>query len=90
MKQGIRDQSSFHDGHQDGLEPVKPVDLNEIDSFDAMLRAFADASFGAAAATRSEHRRHVCRRHIGSVKTTPSTRPQSDSCVAPDSKHREA
>lgn len=47
MKQGIRDQSSFHDGHQDGLEPVKPVDLNEIDSFDAMLRAFADASFGA-------------------------------------------
>ena len=47
VKDAIRDQDSFHDGHQDGLEPVRPVDLSAIDSFDALLRAYADASFGA-------------------------------------------
>ena len=26
-KTATRDQTAFHDGHQDGLEPVKPVDL---------------------------------------------------------------
>ncbi len=43
----LRDQDGFHDGHQDGLEPVKPVDLSAIDSFSDLLRAYSDASFGA-------------------------------------------
>lgn len=42
-----REQSSFHDGFQDGLEPVKPVDLTAINSFSDLLNAYQDASFGA-------------------------------------------
>ena len=44
---GPRKQDEYHDGHQDGFEPVRPVDLAEINSFDALLRAYRDASFGA-------------------------------------------
>ena len=44
---GPRKQDEYHNGHQDGFEPVRPVDLAEINSFDALLRAYRDASFGA-------------------------------------------
>lgn len=43
----VRDPETFHDGHQDGLEPVVSLDLNEIHSFSDMLRAYQKASFGA-------------------------------------------
>ena len=43
----IRDTDQYHDGHQDGLEPVRAVDLGQINSFADMLRAYQDASFGA-------------------------------------------
>lgn len=42
-----RDQDSFHNGHEDGLTPVEPLDLAAINSFDALLRAYSNASFGA-------------------------------------------
>ena len=42
-----RNQADYHDGHQDGLEPVKPVDLSQIQTFDELLTAYKDASFGA-------------------------------------------
>jgi deoxyhypusine synthase len=42
-----RKQSDYHDGHQDDLEPVKPVDLARINSFSELLSAYRDASFGA-------------------------------------------
>lgn len=43
----IRDTQTYHDGHQDGLKPVRAIDINEINSFSEMLRAYQNASFGA-------------------------------------------
>lgn len=43
----IRDTQTYHDGHQDGLEPVRAIDITKIHSFADMLRAYQSASFGA-------------------------------------------
>ena len=47
MPTKIRDPDKYHDGHEDGLEPVESIDINRIDSFSAMLRAYRNCSFGA-------------------------------------------
>ena len=44
---GSRDEGKLHDGRQDGLEPVHSVDLSRIETFDDLLKAYRDASFGA-------------------------------------------
>lgn len=43
----IRGKDQYHDGFSDGFIPVEPIDLQKIDSFDALLRAYQNASFGA-------------------------------------------
>ncbi|MGQ9689482.1 MAG: deoxyhypusine synthase family protein [Desulfobaccales bacterium] len=43
MRRKIED---FHDGVQDGLEPLEPLNLKEINDFDDMLRALAKTAFG--------------------------------------------
>lgn len=47
MPTKIRDPDKYHDGHEDGLEPVQSIDINAIDSFSGMLRAYRQCSFGA-------------------------------------------
>ena len=44
---GIRSTHQYRDGHQDKLEPVRPIDLQSIDSFSDLLTAYRCASFGA-------------------------------------------
>jgi deoxyhypusine synthase len=36
----------FHDGAKDGLEPLAPLDLNNIKDFDELLRAMGKTAFG--------------------------------------------
>jgi len=43
MRRKIED---FHDGAQDGLEPLEPLDLQKIEDFDEMLRALGKTAFG--------------------------------------------
>ncbi len=43
----IRSTDQYHDGYQDGFEPVESLDLQKINSFSDMLRAYQQASFGA-------------------------------------------
>lgn len=43
----IRSSEQYHDGHQDGYEPVESLDLGKIDSFADMLDAYRKTSFGA-------------------------------------------
>lgn len=43
----IRSTEQYHDGHQDGLEPVESLDLSKIHSFADMLDAYRHTSFGA-------------------------------------------
>ncbi len=47
MPTKIRDPAQYHDGHEDGLEPVESIDINRIDSFAGMLHAYRRCSFGA-------------------------------------------
>lgn len=44
MKQ--RDASQFGKGHDDGLEPLVPLDIANLDSIDALLGAMANTAFG--------------------------------------------
>jgi len=44
MRRKIED---FHDGAKDGLEPLEPLDLDQIDDFDQLLRALGKTAFGA-------------------------------------------
>lgn len=41
-----RKPEEFHDGAQDGLEPLVPLDLNQIHDFDDLLAAYSRTSFG--------------------------------------------
>ena len=41
-----RDESKYGRGHDDGLEPTRPLDLRELDSVDALVRGMADTAFG--------------------------------------------
>lgn len=43
----IRESEQFHDGYQDGYEPVEALDLSKIHSFADMLDAYRKTSFGA-------------------------------------------
>ena len=47
MPTKIRDPDQYHDGHQDGLEPVESIDIGRIESFSDLLRAYQRCSFGA-------------------------------------------
>ena len=41
-----RKHQDFHDGAQDGLTPLAPLDLNQIEDFDQLLRAMGQTAFG--------------------------------------------
>ncbi len=43
---GPRDESQYGRGHEDGLEPLAPLDLAAADSVDALVRAMANTAFG--------------------------------------------
>ncbi len=43
----IRSNTQYRDGHEDGFEPVKSLDLSQINSFADMLDAYRQTSFGA-------------------------------------------
>jgi len=42
----VRPQNCFHDGHQDGLVPLQPLDLAKCQSVDDLVRAMAHTAFG--------------------------------------------
>jgi deoxyhypusine synthase len=41
-----RKHEDFHDGAQDGLEPLEPLDLERVQDFDELLRAMGRTAFG--------------------------------------------
>lgn len=41
-----RDAQRFGTGHDDGLEPLVPLDVGRLDSVDALVAAMADTAFG--------------------------------------------
>jgi deoxyhypusine synthase len=41
-----RDASQYGTGHGDGLEPLVPLDIKNLDSVDALLKAMANTAFG--------------------------------------------
>ena len=41
-----RDASRYGTGHDDGLEPLVPLDVGRLDSVDALVSAMADTAFG--------------------------------------------
>lgn len=45
----VRDSRGFHDGFQDGLEPVRAIDLQKAKTVDDIIRQMASSSFGARA-----------------------------------------
>jgi deoxyhypusine synthase len=43
----VRKPTQYRDGHIDGFEPVRPIDLTRIESFSDLLEAYRDTAFGA-------------------------------------------
>ena len=43
---GSRDADSFGAGHEDGLEPLEPLDPARASTVDALVRAMAKTAFG--------------------------------------------
>jgi deoxyhypusine synthase len=41
-----RKKEDFHDGARDGLTPLAPLDINQIEDFDQLLRAMGRTAFG--------------------------------------------
>ena len=41
-----RPEGQYHDGYQDGLTPLEPLDIAGIDSIDALVRGMSKTSFG--------------------------------------------
>lgn len=41
-----RPEGTYHDGHQDGLIPLEPLDLSACGSVDALVRAMGSTAFG--------------------------------------------
>ena len=41
-----RDAGSYGTGHDDGLEPLVPLDIGRLDSIDALVSAMANIAFG--------------------------------------------
>ncbi|MBL4847030.1 MAG: deoxyhypusine synthase family protein [Planctomycetes bacterium] len=46
MSDPVRKQTCFHDGHQDGLVPLHPLDLAKCHTVDDLVRAMAHTAFG--------------------------------------------
>lgn len=44
-----RNPEEFHDGAQDGLMPLEPLDINRVVDFDDMLAAYSRTAFGGRA-----------------------------------------
>ena len=42
----VRDESQYGTGHDDGLEPLAPLDPSALDGVDALVRAMAQTAFG--------------------------------------------
>ena len=42
----VRDESRYGKGHDDGLEPIYPLDIASVESVDSLLRAMANTAFG--------------------------------------------
>ncbi|MGH0028251.1 MAG: deoxyhypusine synthase family protein [Myxococcota bacterium] len=42
----VRDESRYGEGHEDGLEPLSPLDPRQATSVDALVRAMGDTAFG--------------------------------------------
>ena len=40
---------AFHDGRQDGLQPLESLDLDEVNSFAGLLRAMSRTAFSGRA-----------------------------------------
>ena len=41
-----RDAANYGTGHDDGLEPLVPLDVGRLDSVDALVSAMANTAFG--------------------------------------------
>ncbi len=41
-----REEGTYHDGHQDGLVPLRPLDIASVKSIDDLVRGMAHTSFG--------------------------------------------
>ena len=41
-----RDATNYGTGHDDGLEPLVPLDVGRLDSVDALVRAMSSTAFG--------------------------------------------
>ena len=41
-----RDPKNYGTGHDDGLEPLAPLDVGRLESVDALLAAMAGTAFG--------------------------------------------
>ncbi len=44
---GFREESRLRDGSEDGLEPVRPLDLSRVSSFSDLLEQYRQTAFGA-------------------------------------------
>ncbi|MGH0038201.1 MAG: deoxyhypusine synthase family protein [Myxococcota bacterium] len=42
----VRDESRYGTGHDDGLEPLRPLDLGAVDGVDGLVRAMSQTAFG--------------------------------------------
>ena len=42
----VRDKSRYGKGHDDGLEPIHPLDVASVEGVDSLLRAMANTAFG--------------------------------------------
>ena len=42
----MRDEQNYHEGHDDGLAPLEPLDIAQSDSVDSLVRAMANTAFG--------------------------------------------
>ncbi|MEE3332289.1 MAG: deoxyhypusine synthase family protein, partial [Myxococcota bacterium] len=43
---GPRDEDSYGTGHDDGLEPLAPLDLSKVGSVDELVHAMSQTAFG--------------------------------------------
>jgi len=43
----VRDESEYGTGHDDGLEPLRPLDPGALGSVDSLVRAMGETAFGA-------------------------------------------
>jgi deoxyhypusine synthase len=46
MSSNGKPRAEFHDGHSDGLEPLEPLDLSKVESFDDLVKAMSKTALG--------------------------------------------